>query len=419
MRNKYLISKHPTRLDTARRAFLRQAATFGGLALLGQQKLSLAEEMVKLPFENGDRALVAYPQKKPLMLMTARPVQLETPLTYFDNTVFTPNDVFFVRWHLANMPTSIDPQTFRLTVRGRVKNTLNLSLDDLRNNYQAIEVAAVCQCSGNSRGLFSPRVGGGQWGNGAMGNALWKGVRLRDILEQAGLQEDALQIRFDGLDKGVLPQTPDFIKALAKDVALSDDVIVAYAMNGEPLPLLNGYPLRLVAPGWYATYWVKMLHDIEAISAVDESFWMKPAYRIPANACACVEPGQPVENSVPINLMNVRSFITSHSDGERIDRTAQPEVAIRGIAFDGGYGISRVLLSSDGGKTWSDAELDEDHGNYSFRLWRSRFKPAQAGDYQLQCMAINRIGETQRDTPRWNPSGYMRNLIETVRVQVA
>ena len=401
--------------DPTRRNFLRTTAALSGMAFLGRYQSSFAAESVQLPFDHGNRPLIAYPQKRPLMVMTSRPVQLETPFELFDKKVFTPNDAFFVRWHLADVPTTINTKEFRLVVRGRVKNQLSLSLDDLKKNYEAVEIAAVCQCSGNSRGLFSPRVAGGEWGNGAMGNAKWKGVRLKDLLNKAGLEADAVQVRLDGLDKPVLPQTPDFVKALDMDMAMMEDVMVAYEMNGEPLPVLNGFPLRLIVPGWYATYWVKMLHDIEVINHVDETFWMKPAYRIPDNPCGCVEPGQKPSKTVPINRMTVRSFITNLKDGGSVKVGGQHEV--RGIAFDGGYGIQRVLVSYNGGKEWHETKLGIDHGNYSFREWSAGFKPKQKGDYQLMAMAFNRNGESQRITPRWNPSGYMRNVIETVNVK--
>ena len=309
----------------------------------------------------------------------------------------------------------MDPATFRLAVRGRVKQTLSLSLADLQTNYEAVEIAAVCQCSGNSRGLFSPRVPGGQWGNGAMGNAVWKGVRLKDLLNKAGVQGDAVQVRFDGMDGPVMPPTPDFIKALDMDVAMGEDILVAYAMNGEPLPLLNGYPLRLVVPGWYATYWVKMLHDIEVINEVDQNFWMKTAYRIPADPCGCVEPGQHPSKAIPINRMTVRSFITHPSTDGKI--SVGKSAVVRGIAFDGGFGIKHVLFSSDGGQNWHETKLGKDHGKYSFREWSTGLKVSKKGDYQLVSMAINQIGETQRDTPRWNPGGYLRNILEQVRVR--
>ncbi|CAK0747150.1 Sulfide dehydrogenase [Gammaproteobacteria bacterium] len=409
--------KHDQANSTAtpsRRSFLRTSVGLGGLALLDRSGLSAAEEGVDLPFANGHRPLIAYPQKQPLMVMTSRPVQLETPFNVFNEGVFTPNKSFFVRWHLAGMPTEVDPNTFRLKVYGQVKQELYLSLDELKRNFESVEIAAVCQCAGNSRGFSEPRVPGGQWGNGAMGNALWKGIRLRDLLNKAGLAADAVQVKLNGLDTPVLPATPDFAKNIEMDLALNEDVIVAYAMNGEPLPLLNGYPLRLVVPGWYATYWVKMLNDIEVLGKADQGFWMNPAYRIPADPCACQEPGQQGVKTVPISRMNVRSFITSLKDGDKI---AHGHInTVTGIAFDGGFGIKKVLFSTDGGKQWQEAELDKDYGKYSFRQWRAHFQPVRGQSYELMSMAINQIGETQRFTPMWNPAGYMRNVVETVRV---
>jgi sulfite dehydrogenase (cytochrome) subunit A len=402
-------------LNAARRRFLGTGAALGGLALFGRSAISAAvQKMVELPMVNGARELATYPQKRELILLTARPVQLETPMSVFNEGVFTPNDAFFVRWHLAGVPTSMDAGTFRIKIRGLVKQPVDLSIADLKNNFEAVEVAAVCQCSGNSRGLFNPRVAGGQWANGAMGNALWKGVRLRDILNKAGIATGAVQVRFNGADGPVLPATPDFIKSLDMDIALAEDVIVAYSMNGAPLPLLNGYPVRLVVPGWYATYWVKMLDDIEVIGKVDENFWMKPAYRIPDNPCACMEPGQKGVNTVPINRMDVRSFITSLADGTKVRGGHIHEV--KGIAFDGGFGIARVLLSTDGGNTWSETKLGKDYGKYSFREWGAAFTPKAGKHYELACIAVNTIGDSQRFTPRWNPAGYMRNVVETVHV---
>lgn len=401
--------------NVARRRLIRAGAALGGLALFGRSAIgTAAQKTVKLPMVNGTRELATYPQKRELILMTARPVQLETPMSVFNEGVFTPNDAFFVRWHLAGVPTSMDATTFRINVHGLVKQPLNLSVADLKKDFEQVEIAAVCQCSGNSRGLFNPRVAGGEWSNGAMGNALWKGVRLRDILNKAGIAAGAVQVRFNGAEGPVLPATPDFIKALDMDIAMGEDVIVAYSMNGEALPLLNGYPVRLVVPGWYATYWTKMLNDVEVIGKVDENFWMKPAYRIPDNPCACMEPGQKGVNMVPINRMNVRSFITSVADGAKVKGGRTHEV--KGIAFDGGFGIARVLFSADGGKTWAETRLGKDHGKYSFREWRAAFTPKAGKRYELACLAVNTIGESQRFTPRWNPAGYMRNVVETVHV---
>ena len=243
-------------------------AGVGGVGLAGLLGASpwkaVAATSVELPFVNGRRELVTnFPQKGAMLLQRTRPPLLETPFDVFGHGVFTPNDRFYVRWHLANIPTTIDPATFRLDIRGHVRQPISLTLDELVDKFEPYEIAAVNQCSGNSRGFFEPRVPGGEWANGAMGNALWKGVRLKDVLDRAGVKAGALQVRFNGLDTGVVPQTPDFMKSLAIDHARDGEVMIAYAMNGEPLPLLNGFPVRLVVPGWYATYWVKMLNDVE------------------------------------------------------------------------------------------------------------------------------------------------------------
>jgi len=347
--------------------------------------------------------------------MTTRPPQLETPFHLFNENIFTPNDAFFVRWHLANIPSLVDVETFRLTVRGRVNQSLLLSLEDLQKNFEQVEVAAVCQCGGNSRGFFKPRVPGGQWGNGAMGNAKWMGVRLRDLLERAGVDLDAVQVRFDGLDQPVADVTPDFNKSLNLDDAMQHDVLVAHSMNGEPLPLLNGFPLRLVVPGWYATYWIKMLSDIEVLNDRDHNFWMEKAYRLPADLCGCVQPGEPITRSVPIGKMTVRSFITNVEQGGTL-RGGVP-TTVKGIAFDQGYGIDRMLFSIDGGQHWRAARLGSDYGDFSFRPWEVQFTPEGGKAYELQSLAINRIGESQRLSARWNPSGYLRNAVETIHVK--
>lgn len=403
--------------DISRRNFFRLTAGLGGMALLGASKLATAAASgkVELPFVNGERPLAVYPQKRPMILLASRPVLLETPFHIFNNSIFTPNDAFFVRWHLANVPMSMDANTFKINVRGRVRKTLALTVADLKKNFEPVEVAAVCECSGNSRGFFNPRVPGGQWANGAMGNALWKGVRLRDVLNQAGLESDALQVRFNGAEGPVLASTPDFMKSLDIDHALSEDVIIAYSMNGEPLPLLNGFPVRLVVPGYYATYWVKMLQDIEVLSQVDQNFWMKTAYRIPDNACACMLPTDQNVKTIPINRLSIRSFITSVENNAKI-HSQQPQV-IKGIAFDSGFGIKQVLFSSDGGKNWTEAELGKDYGKYSFRPWQAVLKPKRGQSYNLMSLAMNQIGQTQPFTPSWNPAGFMRNVVETVQVK--
>ena len=202
--------------------------------------------LVELPFVNGRRELVTnFPQKGAMILQRTRPPLLETPFEVFDRGVFTPNDRFYVRWHLANIPTEVDPATFRLNIRGHVGQPIQLTLDELVRDFEPFEIAAVNQCSGNSRGFFSPRVPGGEWANGAMGNALWRGVRLKDVLDRAGVKAGALQVRFNGLDTGVVPQTPDFMKSLDIDHARDGEVMIAYAMNGRAVAALEWLSLAI------------------------------------------------------------------------------------------------------------------------------------------------------------------------------
>jgi sulfite dehydrogenase (cytochrome) subunit A len=372
-------------------------------------------ETIALPFGNGERPLVKYPQKRPLIQLTSRPPQLETPFSVYAEGPITPNDAFFVRYHLAGVPYDLDPEKFALKVKGKVDQELSLSLADLRH-MPATEIVAVNQCSGNSRGFFEPRVAGGQLGNGALGNARWRGVSLKAVLDKAGVQAGARQVTFNGMDGPVMDTTPDFVKALDVDHARDGEVMLAYAMNGEPLPFLNGFPLRLVVPGYYGTYWVKHLSEITVIESIYDGFWMKTAYRIPDNACACVEPGTAPKATIPINKFNTRSFITSLANGAKV-KAGQP-ITIKGFAFDGGEGIKEVELSIDGGKTWQQAKLGKDFGKYSFREWQLAAM-LLAGPHELMVRATNNAGATQSAAATWNPAGYMRNVIETTTVTAA
>jgi DMSO/TMAO reductase YedYZ molybdopterin-dependent catalytic subunit len=198
------------------------------------------------------------------------------------------------------------------------------------------------------------------------------------------------------------------------DQALEEDVMLAYEMNGEDLPMLNGFPLRLVVPGYFGTYWVKHLNEINVLDEPFSGFWMNPAYLIPDNTCACVEPGTTPKKTKPIARFNVRSFITSHVDGAEF--FVGGAGSVRGIAFDGGYGIREVLFSDDGGQTWREAALGKDLGKYSFREWTIGFSPRRPGPHELKVKATNRIGQSQPTEPLWNPAGYMRNVVETVKV---
>jgi DMSO/TMAO reductase YedYZ molybdopterin-dependent catalytic subunit len=401
----------PKMLD--RRELMKRAAMAALAAGFGPEK-GFALDTVALPFENGERPLVTYPQKRAMIGVTSRPPQLETPFHIFNDGPITPNSAFFVRYHFSDLPLNIDPDNFTLEVKGKVDRPLKLSLKEIRK-LKAVELVAVNQCSGNSRGFFSPRVAGGQLGNGAMGNARWRGVPLKTVLDMAGVQSGAKQVTFNGMDRPASDKTPDFIKALEIDHARDGEVMLAYGMNGDDLPVLNGFPLRLVVPGYYGTYWVKHLNEITVIDNVFDGFWMKSAYRIPDTPCHCVEPGTAPAATIPINRFNVRSFITNVSDGEKLKAG---KIRLRGIAFDGGQGIKEVAVSIDGGQSWIPAKLGKNLGKYSFRQWKLRVNLA-AGDHELKVRATNNSGETQPAEARWNPAGYMRNVVETVHVKAA
>ena len=416
----------PPEARLPRRTFLRIAGAAGGglvLSACKKESSTASTEGSATPataasepaMAAAQREMATFPEKTELILLTDRPPQLETPLKYFQTDI-TPNEAFFVRWHLADIPTSVDTAKFRLNVHGHVNKPLELSIDELRK-FEPVSIVAVNQCSGNSRSLFEPRVPGGQWTNGAMGNAKWTGVRLAELLDKAGVKDGAVEVTFQGLDKAVLPQTPAFVKSLKLEKARDKDVIVAYAMNDQPLPMLNGFPIRLIVPGWYATYWVKALNDINVVNEPFTGFWMAKAYRVANNPHATEAPDKLATDTVPINTMTVRSVIVTPQPEDKVSKGTACEIS--GVAFDGGKGIARVDVSTDGGATWQAAKLDpNDLGNYSWRRFRYSWTPSTAGTAKLMARATNTAGDTQ-ETSQWNRSGYARDVIDPVVINVA
>ncbi len=361
-----------------------------------------------------EQRLMRFPEKDELILLTSRPPQLETPLRYFKELV-TPNPAVFVRWHISQIPTSVDLTQWRLKVGGNTERQLSLSMEDLKK-FERVGYTAVIQCSGNGRSFFEPRVFGGEWGNGAMANVTWAGVRLKDVLDKAGIKAGTVDISFDGLDRPPLPTVPDFVKSLNVDKAMEDEIIIAYEMNGEALPMLNGFPARLIVPGWYATYWVKALREITVLPGKFEGFWVKTAYRIPDTPCGCVPPGSAPKATVPINRMTTRSLIITPESGRKL--RANEQTQIMGIAFSGGYSIRDVIVSVDGGKTWGEARLGKDLGRYSWIQWFYDWKPEKPGSYTLMARATNSVGDSQPFEGMWNPPGYLWNKIEKTGVTV-
>ncbi len=406
--------------DFARRRLVSTLISLGGLAAVSRafglsSGFPSARYLTTIPPEAGIPTLVRYPQKAELILLTDRPPQLETPLRYF-RTDPTPNDAFFVRWHLSGIPTTVDLESFRLEVGGHVSKPLSLSLNDLQSKFEPVSLLALSQCAGNSRSLFEPRVPGGQWGHGAMGNALWKGIRLKDVLDAAGVLPGAVQVGLRGLDVPAMAKTPPFQKSLQLDHARDGEVMIAYEMNGDPLPMLNGFPVRLVVPGWYATYWVKALSSITVLDQPLKTFWMDKAYRIPDNAEANEEPQHLSPVTVPISRMVVHSIFVRPEPSEQLRMGQRYELA--GVANDGGSGIRRVEVSKDDGQTWSDATLGTNLGKYSWRRWQAEWTPPAKGIYRLRVRATSDSGETQPAT-QWNRSGYQRGVIEHQNVVVS
>jgi DMSO/TMAO reductase YedYZ molybdopterin-dependent catalytic subunit len=362
------------------------------------------------------QALEALPGKKPLIRHALRPPNFETPLADLAAS-FTHNDAFFVRYHLAVIP-QVDTAGWRLSVGGAsCQRPLALSLTQLRRGFEQVSLAAVNQCAGNRRGLFTPRVPGVQWGSGALGNALWRGVRLRDVLRQAGVGADALEVVFAGADAPVIPATPAFVKSLPIERALDENTLLAFEMNGQPLPHWNGAPARLVVPGWAGTYWMKHLTSIRIEPRAYEGFWMKSAYRLPAGAFPGAHfASQETPETAPVTELMVNSLITSHLPGTRLRRGEHAVLA--GKAWDGGTGIAAVEVSDDGGRSWRDAALQRDLGRFAWREFRFPLDTSRARALELAVRARSRNGTRQPEKLTPNPSGYHDNIVQTVSLEV-
>jgi DMSO/TMAO reductase YedYZ molybdopterin-dependent catalytic subunit len=365
----------------------------------------------------AEAILDTLPGKKPLIKLSYRPPNYETPIEYL-RTDITPNDAFFVRYHLSDIPR-VDAKTWKLAVGGDGANEeVRLGLDDLKQ-FTPVEVVALCQCSGNRRGLMQPHVPGVEWGYGAMGCARWKGVRLKDLLDKAGLKKETIEIVLDGADRGVSDKTPKFTKSLPLWKALEDTTLVAYEMNGQPLPHWNGFPARIVVPGWTGTYWLKHVTSITAATKPFDGFWMKSAYRIPLGKFPVVARFSSQETAVntPITDMVVNSLITSHAEGAMVKVGAT--VTVAGIAWDGGYGMSTVEVSIDGGKSWTAAPLGRDQGPFALRSWSLRFAPKAPGRHVVMVRATNNIGQSQTTALIPNPAGYHHNLVQALTLVAA
>ena len=358
-----------------------------------------------LPAENLARA----GEGGALLELTARPINYESVRATFTTRV-TPLERFYLRNHF-DAPT-VDVAAWRLKVRGLVEQPLELSLAELERMPQTT-VEAVLQCAGNGRALFRPRVPGVQWRYGAMGNAQWTGVRLRDLIQRARPKADAKHLGMQGAERPTLPMTPPFLRGIPLDKAMHPDTLIALEMNGEPLAPLRGAPARLIVPGWVADDWTRWVVDLEVRAEEQKGFWFETGYRFPVKPGA---PGAPVPAAEmgPMTTLNVKSIIGSLDPGQVLRRGTHELV---GVAFSGGAGIDRVEVSTDGGRTWSAAKLEAAASPYGFRVFRQAWK-ASPGKYRVAVRATDGAGQTQPEAPVWNPGGYLHNAIDVVDVEV-
>ena len=389
--------KHAPALS--RRRFLVRVAGGAMLALTGADLWSLI------------RGAGAEPAKDGLMTRVTRPQLLETPVEDFTSWI-TPNERFFVRSHFGPPPTDA-LHNWRLHVEGDVARSLTLSLADLQA-LEEVTVPAVVQCSGNGRAFFTPKVPGAQWEKGAVGNARWTGVRLADVLKRAGVGPRARHLQLLGADRPVLPTVPLFTRSIPLEKAMHPATLLAYRMNGDPLPLLHGAPLRVIVPGWAGDACVKWLTHLTLREHEADGFYMQTAYRMPIKP---VMPGAVVKPSdmVPVEDMVVQSLIARPTDGAALGGGV---ILVEGVAWTGEAEIVRVDVSVDGGKMWSAAELIGDQAPYAWRLWRYRWREARPGAYTVMSRAADSRGHVQPMAMTWNPSGYLWNAVDHVNVRV-
>ena len=341
-----------------------------------------------------------------LLQHMAFPQDLATPLEYYDRLI-TPVEAFFVRSHFG--PPALDVKR-RVSIDGLVSKPLDLTVEELRK-FPEVSTTSVLQCAGNGRSLFVPHMPGVQWGHGAMGQAKWTGVRLKDVLESAGVQPDGAFVHLQGWDTAPLPSVPKFQRCIPLARAMGEGTILAYNMNDEPLTPAHGAPLRLIVPGWAGDNWVKWLRNLHVDSREPEGFYYQTAYRYPKKLGA---PGEamPPENMGPLTVVPVKSIIGRPLDGST-GTTGKQEVV--GVAFSGGSAIAKVEVSLDGGATWKTAKLEGDPGAGRWQVFRHEFTADKSGgSFTAMSRATDAAGNTQPKDPAWNPSGYMWNGWHTV-----
>ncbi|HWX39787.1 MAG TPA: sulfite oxidase [Blastocatellia bacterium] len=348
-------------------------------------------------------------QTSKLIIRSENPQDFETPIELL-NTWITPNDLFYVRSHLYT--AKVDIKEWRLQVDGAVQQQLTLTLDDLKRFPESSQVVTL-ECSGNGRAFYDPPVAGAQWEKGAVGNARWVGVRLADVLKKAGIKAEGKFLTTDGADKPI-GKVPDFIRSIPLDKAMHADTLLAYQMNGEPIPVSHGYPLRLIVPGWSGNNSVKWVTHLTLSDSPSDGFFQKTAYKFPERYVA---PAGSIDPSLMKSITNlsVKSSITNPLPGSQLKPGA---VAVTGIAYAGEADIVAVDVSTDLGQTWKPAELGRDRARYAWRLWQYQWEAKEPGSFLIMSRAKDSSGRVQPMVQNWNPSGYLWNVVDKVRVNV-
>jgi DMSO/TMAO reductase YedYZ molybdopterin-dependent catalytic subunit len=354
---------------------------------------------------------VDFPSEDGMILRSFRFIDLESPVEYF-NTWLTPVPHFFVRNHMHE-PSELDPHNWLLSIGGEVEKPITLNLPEL-SKIETHSVVNTLECAGNGRSLHRPQVPGIQWGKGAVGTARFSGPRLRDVLQRAGVKPTGKHVMFRGLDE-VPGKVPPFIRSIPIEKALDADTIIATHMNGSPLARHHGFPARALVPGWIGAASCKWLTEIKVLEAEFVGNFMSPGYRLPNQP---VQPGETVkpEDTHPVTALSVKSVIAGPSDGANL---RAGNVRVHGAAWAGEADIEKVEISIDGGATWIPAKLGHDQAHYAWRLWAYDWKPAKTGDYTLLSRATDSQGRTQPSAAVWNPSGYLYNAIDQVKVHVS
>lgn len=394
----------------SRRRFLQQLSAAGVIAAAAPHALSWAFPPSALPRPPQAQA-VPVPGEDGMLLRSFRFVDLETPVEYF-NSWLTPVDHFFVRNHMFE-PVELDAETWRLSIGGEVEKPITLSLSDLAR-METHSVVNTLECAGNGRGLFRPQVPGAQWGKGAVSTGRFTGPRLKDVLQRAGLKTTGKHVMFRGLDE-VPGKVPPFIRSIPMEKALDGDTLIATHMNGSPLTKHHGFPARALTPGWVGSASCKWVTEIKVLESEFVGTFMNPGYRYPNHP---LQPGEAVkpEDTHPLTALNVKSVIAGPGDG----RTVKPgKVVVHGTAWAGEADVVKVEISTDGGASWNMARLGRDEERFAWRLWNYDWKAGKSGDYTILSRATDSQGRVQPATPAWNPSGYLNNAIDQVKVHVA